>query len=438
MDKLKLIIVREFLAKVRNKTFLVMTILGPLLIIGLGFLIAFLSKVNQEEAKKVAIIDETQIFEKIVGYNNNDIEYQVLKDQEFDVVKELVNLGEYYGVLYTPKQDSIADLASNIRFYSKETPNIIFLNTLNYQVETILQEENQRQHGIDVDKIKKLHLNVEIKLSNAEDKEASKMSGSLKVVVGMVAGYLIMMFIIIYGASVMRSVIEEKTSRIIEVIISSVDPFKLMIGKILGTAGAGLLQFLVWGILTFIIGSVLASFFGLDTMDMAHVNISEEEMEAMKSVAKSEAQVVFEELLNLPIGLMIVSFIIYFVCGYLLYSSIYAAIGAAVDNETDSQQFMFPVIAPLIVGVYVGFATVISDPHGPVSVIFSMIPFTSPIVMLMRIPFDVPMWQIILSIVILIGTFLVNVWFASKIYRVGILMYGKKPSYKDLLKWLKY
>jgi ABC-2 type transport system permease protein len=246
------------------------------------------------------------------------------------------------------------------------------------------------------------------------------------------------MFIIIYGAMVMRSVIEEKTSRIVEVIISSVKPFQLMMGKIIGTALAGLLQFTIWGILLLIISAVLSSIFGVDTLDMQGVNVPSEQAEVMKSMAKSDAQLVFEELKNLPIATMFFSFLIYFIGGYLLYSSIYAAIGAAVDNETDTQQFMLPVIIPLMLGVYIGFASVISDPHGPISTIFSMIPFTSPIVMLMRIPFGVPWWEIAISLILLIGTFLLIVWFAAKIYRVGILMYGKKPSYKELYKWLKY
>jgi ABC-2 type transport system permease protein len=183
---------------------------------------------------------------------------------------------------------------------------------------------------------------------------------------------------------------------------------------------------------------VASSVFGGDTMNVQGVNMPSEEAEIMKSMATSNAQTVFDELKNLPIATMFFSFIIYFIGGYLLYSSIYAAIGAAVDNETDTQQFMLPVIIPLMLGVYIGFASVISDPHGPIATIFSMIPFTSPIVMLMRIPFGIPWYEIVISLLLLIGTFLLIVWFAAKIYRVGILMYGKKPSYKELYKWLKY
>ena len=246
-----------------------------------------------------------------------------------------------------------------------------------------------------------------------------------------------MMFILIYGAMVMRSVIEEKTSRIIEVIISSVKPFQLMLGKILGTAAAGLTQFIVWGLLLALIFVGSSYFFGVD-LAPSGVGSQQMGMEQMNQLAQDETQLVFTELMNLPLVSTFIFFILYFLLGYLLYSSLYAAIGAAVDNETDTQQFMLPIMLPLMLGVYIGFATVINDPHGTVATIFSMIPFTSPIVMLMRIPFGVPWWQIIISLLLLILTFLGVVWLAAKVYRVGILMYGKKINYKELIKWIRY
>lgn len=246
-----------------------------------------------------------------------------------------------------------------------------------------------------------------------------------------------MMFIIIYGNMVMRSVIEEKTNRIIEIIISSVKPFQLMMGKIIGTSLAGILQFLIWAIVGAVLFFVAQSFLGLQTG--ASGSVSPEMIEAAQSTETiSKIQLYFNEIWNLPLGTLVTCFVIYFIGGYFLYSSFYAAIGAAVDSETDSQQFMLPVIMPLMLGVYVGFFTVINDPHGMVATVFSIIPLTSPIVMLMRIPFGVPLWQLLLSIVLLFGTFIFVVWFAAKIYRVGILMYGKKPTWKELFKWLKY
>jgi len=236
----------------------------------------------------------------------------------------------------------------------------------------------------------------------------------------------------------MRSVIEEKTSRIIEVIISSVKPFQLMMGKIIGTALAGLLQFSIWGIILLILSIVATTIFGADAAPMGAGSLPIQEVSVFDTVAKTETQIVIEELLRMPLLPLFFAFITYFLGGYLLYSALYAAIGAAVDNETDTQQFMLPVIIPLILGVYIGFASVVNEPHGTIATVFSMIPFTSPIVMLMRIPFGVPWWQITISLLLLIGTFILMVWFAAKIYRIGILMYGKKPTYKDIYKWLKY
>jgi ABC-2 type transport system permease protein len=255
----------------------------------------------------------------------------------------------------------------------------------------------------------------------------------LKVFIGGAFGYLIMMFIIIYGNMVMRSVIEEKTNRIIEIIISSVKPFQLMIGKIIGTSLAGILQFAIWAIVG--LGLFIASSLFFNTAP----NPAASQALAMASNTDFNATVslYLNEIGHFPIATILGCFVIYFVGGYFLYSSFYAAIGAAVDNETDSQQFLLPIIMPLVLGVYIGFFTVINDPHGTVATVFSMIPLTSPIVMLMRIPFGVPWWQIVVSVIILYGTFVLVVWFAAKIYRIGILMYGKKPTWKELYKWMK-
>lgn len=236
----------------------------------------------------------------------------------------------------------------------------------------------------------------------------------------------------------MRSVIEEKTNRIIEIIISSVKPIQLMMGKIIGTSLAGVTQFLMWVLVGALLLTGLSMFFGMDVGSLETPQREMLETVATQQGMQQEISAVLYELRHMPIVTLVIAFLVYFIGGYLLYSSLYAAIGAAVDNETDTQQFMFPIIMPLMLAIYVGFFTVIEDPHGTVSVIFSYIPFTSPIVMLMRIPFGVPWWELVISIVLLYLTFMVMVWFAAKIYRVGILMYGKKPTYKELFKWLKY
>ena len=293
--------------------------------------------------------------------------------------------------------------------------------------------------NFDVAKIKATETNVEIITENFSGEKSSKIGSILRMFAGGGFGYLIFMFIIIYGTSVMRSVIEEKTSRIIEVNISSVKPFQLMLGKILGNALAGILQFVVWMISAGLLLFIVTSLFGPEATSSGSAmgQMNPEVMQQMQQSSATDLQVALAEIKNLPILTMFFSFIFYFLGGYLIYSSIYAAIGAAVDSETDTQQFMMPVLIPLMIAIYVGFS-VIENPHGPIALGFSLFPLTSPIVMLMRIPFGVPWWQIAISMALLLVTFVGIVWFAAKIYRVGILMYGKKPSYKELYKWLKY
>ncbi len=291
------------------------------------------------------------------------------------------------------------------------------------------------ESGIDAKQIEELRINIDAKIETFKGKKTSKLGAGLKLIFGGIAGYLLFMFIIIYGNMIMRSVIEEKTSRIIEIIISSVKPIKLLLGKIFGTTLAGVTQFAVWIVIIMFLSTAISSIFGIDP---SAIQSQPQEILGETSNSQQIIKDVLVEINNLPISNLIIMFIFFFIGGYLLYSSLYAAIGAAVDNETDTQQFMLPILMPLILGIYVGFFTVMDNPHGIVSQVFSYIPLTSPVVMLMRIPFGVPLWQQILSLVILFATFVGTVWFASKIYRVGILMYGKKASYREIIKWLKY
>jgi ABC-2 type transport system permease protein len=437
MNKLMLIIKREFLAKVRNRTFIVMTFLSPILMVGMIALIGFLTKSSMEKKSKVAYVDASGIFDDDDFKNTKTIIFENLTAVEIEKAKVIVSESSHEGLLYIPKMDNIDQIADNIQFFSEDSPGMMTISELESILNKKFQKEKMLQLDIDLSKLEKSKVNVDINLANFTGKKSSKMINGIKIALGMGAGYLIMMFILIYGAMVMRSVIEEKTSRIIEVIISSVKPFQLMLGKIFGTAAAGLTQFFVWGILIIIIFVGSSYFFDVELSSSA-INNQQIVTEQVNVMAQNDTQFIFTEILNLPLFSMFVYFILYFLLGYLLYSSLYAAIGAAVDNETDTQQFMLPIMLPLMIGVYIGFATVINDPHGSVATITSIIPFTSPIVMLMRIPFGVPWWQILTSLVLLFLTFLGIVWLAAKIYRVGILMYGKKINYKELYKWIRY
>jgi ABC-2 type transport system permease protein len=407
--------------------------------IGMGALVYFLMQKNDEKVKKIVYVDNSGMFSKEDFKDSKTIHYTDYTALGTEETKKKVEEGNYYGALIIPKQDSLELLAKSIQFYSKDSPGMSVMNSMENKIESKIRNEKLNNFGIDLDKIKASKINTDIKMFNFSGEESSKLINGLKIGIGAFAGYMLMMFVMIYGTSVMRSVIEEKTSRIIEIIVSSVKPFQLMLGKILGNASAGLLQFLIWGIILFVISIVASSVFGVDVVEMQTARVPAEQMEAVKAAAEGDKmQLVMQEIFKLPLLKMFVLFIFYFLGGFMLYSSLFAAVGAAVDNETDTQQFMMPIMLPLILGVYVGFATVINDPHGSIAVLFSHIPFTSPIVMLMRVPFGVSWYELILSMALLLVTFVFMVWLAAKIYRVGILMYGKKPTYKDLYKWIKY
>ena len=439
MSKLKLIIQREFIAKVRNKSFIMMTFLSPLLMLGMGALVYFLMKKNDEKIKEIVYVDNSQLFSKDDFKDTETIHYLDYTKLGVDQTKKKVEEGNYYGALIIPKQDSLELLAKSIEFYSTDSPGMSVIGDLENKIATKIKNKKLNNFGIDLKKIEASKIETDIKMYNFSGEESSKLINGLKIGIGAAAGYLLMMFVIIYGNSVMRSVIEEKTSRIIEIIVSSVKPFQLMLGKIIGNASAGLLQFFIWGIILFGIITVASSVFGVDMVEMQTARVPAAQMEAVKAATGGEEmQMIMQEILRLPILKMFVLFIFYFLGGFMLYSSLFAAVGAAVDNETDTQQFMLPIMLPLMLGIYVGFATVMNDPHGSIAVLFSYIPFTSPIVMLMRVPFGVSWYELAISMALLLVTFVFMVWLAAKIYRVGILMYGKKPTYKDLYKWLKY
>lgn len=434
MNHLPLIIKREYLNKVRNKSFIIMTFLSPIIFVGIFALVAYLSNLNNDTVRNIGVLDESGLFENEFD-NTPHTRYQIL-NLNLEEAKKTAKTANMYGLLHIPKNNKLEELSKQITFYSEGSPSLSVMENLNGILEDKVNTLKLKEAGIDSETIKNLHIRINANQETFLGRETSKLGSGIKLIFGGMAGYLLFMFIIIYGNMIMRSVIEEKTSRVIEVIISSVKPRVLLLGKIFGTTLAGLTQFSIWVILILVLMTAVTSIFGIDPS--AGSPAQQALTSNMDGSAQQMIQQVMLEINNLPIANLIIMFIMFFIGGYLLYASLYAAIGAAVDSETDTQQFMMPILMPLILSVYVGFFTVIDNPHGIVSQIFSYIPFTSPVVMLMRIPFGVPIWQQLISVGILFLTFLGAVWFAAKIYRVGILMYGKKPTYKELLKWLKY
>jgi ABC-2 type transport system permease protein len=434
MNHLQLIIKREYLNKVRNKSFIIMTFLSPIIMVLIFTLVAYLSQLNNEAVTTINILDESGLFTNSFK-DSESVNYTNLENISLNEAKLATETSEAYGLLYIPKAPVLDNLSESITFYSEGSPSISMMRSIENKIEGRVNVLKLEESGIDAKQIEELRINIDAKIETFKGKKTSKLGAGLKLIFGGIAGYLLFMFIIIYGNMIMRSVIEEKTSRIIEIIISSVKPIKLLLGKIFGTTLAGVTQFAVWIVIIMFLSTAISSIFGIDP---SAIQSQPQEILGETSNSQQIIKDVLVEINNLPISNLIIMFIFFFIGGYLLYSSLYAAIGAAVDNETDTQQFMLPILMPLILGIYVGFFTVMDNPHGIVSQVFSYIPLTSPVVMLMRIPFGVPLWQQILSLVILFATFMATVWFASKIYRVGILMYGKKASYREIIKWLKY
>ncbi|WP_299552883.1 ABC transporter permease [Seonamhaeicola sp.] len=437
MNHLPLIIKREYLTKVKNKSFIIMTILSPIIMIALIAVVAYLSNLNSEKVRVISILDESGLV-KDVFKSTDKTTYDPLEGMSLDVAKELVDESSSYGLLHIEKFTDLDSVSKHIKFYSEESPSLPLITDLEEKLGNHFTNLKLEEADIDISKIEASKVYINIGQENFSGEESSKVDSIIKLIFGCAAGYLLFMFIIIYGNMIMRSVIEEKTSRIIEVIISSVKPVQLMLGKIIGTSLAGITQFVIWVIFGGLLMTIVSLVLGISLIDSSMPQQELMEMASQREGVEFYFESFKQALTNMPLMNLIVAFIFFFIGGYLLYSSLYAAIGAAVDNETDTQQFMLPILMPLILAVYIGIFTVIEDPHGTVSTVFSYIPLTSPVVMLMRIPFGVPIWQQLLSLLILIGTFMFTVWFAAKIYRVGILMYGKKPGYKELIKWMKY
>lgn len=434
MNVLPLIVKREFIAKVRNKSFIVMTFLSPLLMVALATFVGYLASMKPD-LKTIAVHDESTFFAKDFKSNQTH-KYIDFSQISLKTLKDSVLNENFEGIIDIPKSTDLQSMANKITYISNDSPSLDFIDDVERTIAKKITTANYQKLGIDTTTIQKAKAIVGIKLQKANGENTVKGLNALKIAIGFGFGYLIMMFIIIYGNTVMRSVIEEKTNRIIEIIISSVKPFTLMMGKIMGNALAGILQFAIWAS----IGGIL--FFVLSVIFHVQLGATAPLQTQISTGSNPELTQLFQTYLNeiwkLPKATMLFGFLFYFIGGYFLYSSIYAAIGAAVDSETDSQQFLLPIILPLMLAVYVGFFSVLNEPNGTIAIVFSMIPLTSPIVMMMRLPFGVPWYQILISLAILFATFMSTVWFAAKIYRIGILMYGKKPTYKELYKWLKY
>jgi len=451
MNKIPVIIKREYLTRVRKKSFIIMTILAPVLMAAL-IVVPTVVMLNQgQDFKKIAVIEDGSDLFRTAIPNTKEAEFVYLEGVKLNELKTTFEQAGYYGILFISPE--VINVPNAIQLISKSQPPIGLLEHIENSLEKEIERQKLLTYNIEnLDQIiKKVQTRVSVQTIKIDAAgNVKETSTGIAMAMAYISGFLMYMLVFIFGSQVMRGVIEEKTSRVVEVIISSVRPVQLMIGKITGIALVGLTQFLIWVILTIGIVTVLKTTVfqktsvtgvtqvttqNLMTIDQTGT-ISAKTAEAT-SPEMEELAKFFSSALNQPWGVIIFSFIFYFITGYLLYASIFAAIGSAVDNETETQQFMLPVTIPIILALMVAIGTM-QNPESSLSFWFSMIPLTSPIVMVARLPFGVPFWQLALSMALMIVTFMAFVWMAAKIYRTGILMYGKKTSWKEMWKWLRY
>jgi ABC-2 type transport system permease protein len=436
MKKVFLIIEREYLSRVKKKSFLILTFLVPSLFIAMYAAVFFIYKSEGESKKEFLVLDESGLFKN--EFKNSETTTFKYADGDYASNKSKIKNEKDLLLLYIPK-----DYASSndIEILSAKKPGFSLLNDVEKQMENIIQNKKLIAAGIDTAVLKnsKTQININAKQLTDEGEKDSNIGATY--VVGFISSFLIYLSLFIYGAQVMRGVIEEKTNRIVEVIVSSVKPFQLMLGKILGIGAVGLTQFLLWIILSSTISIAAGKFLTPDQQTVTTEKVDTKASTTNTNPNKTQESPAIKFInaastINFPY--IIGSFLFYFIGGYLIYSALFAAVGSAVDNETETQQFMFPITLPLIFTFIVGMNVIINNPDGPLAFWLSMIPLTSPIAMMIRIPFGVPAWELILSIVLLIAGFVFTTWIASRIYRVGILMYGKKVTYKELAKWFFY
>jgi len=435
MEHFSIITTREFLNKIGNKSFILMTVLLPIILSGIGFLLTFLSSINNDTSKVISVVDKTgYIYEKLDS--SNDIKYDLIgTSSSLDEARSISESKSDYGLLFIDNFDTPEKIAESIVFITEDSPSFSVIDRIESELETILTNENYRIEGIDINLINSSRIYINLFQESFDGEETSRIDGLVSLMFGFFLGFLLYFFIFAYGSMIMMSVMEEKTNRIIEIIISSVKPFNLMTGKIIGVSLAGLTQVFIWMVMFFAFSFIFSTIFGIDgSYDSGEIMLSSNNEAGVSSFVLE----MISAFMNLPLTNIFIAFIFYFIGGYLLYASIFAAIGAAIDNQADAQQFMIPITLIVIIALYVGILTIPEDPNGIVAQIFSYIPFTSPIVMLMRIPNGVPLYEQIISLTILFSSVVFMIWIGAKIYRIGILMYGKKVTYGEIIKWLKY
>lgn len=442
MNKISIIILREFMTRVTKKSFILLTILMPFLFAALVFVPIWLGQINSSDQLKIAVIDPTNHYFQCLESND---QYQFVRADKMDPAFKS-DTTDIDAVLQITD-----DLALNPKAISLGSRSEMQINMVNY-IENQLEDQIRRDklEAYNIPQLDKIvdDLDQGFSISTVkwnDDGEETFSSSDIAMAVGFLFTFLIYMFVMSYGGMVMSGVMEEKTNRIMEIMVSSVKPFQLMMGKIIGVALVGFVQIAIWGVMLAGIIFGVSFFFGSDTIVQAQsaqatmpgANVNPEQVQAAQAAMENSGADIVNALTNLPFAELGIMFVLMFIGGYLLYASFFAAVGASINSQEDSSQFMMPVISVMVFGMYAAMGS-IGNTDGPLAFWSSLFPLTAPIVMMVRIPFGVPFWQELLSIVLLYATAIGMVWVAGKIYRVGILMYGKKPTFKELIKWISY
>ncbi|MDI9517110.1 MAG: ABC transporter permease [Bacteroidota bacterium] len=446
MSKIFLVLEREFLTRVRKKSFIIMTILAPLLFAGLMVVPMIIATMDDTKERSIAVIDDSGLFKNKIT-ETEYLKFVYLDGVTVSDIQSTFSESGYYAVLYIGSM--VANTPDAVILYSDKQPSMDITSHISSAIKNEIETQKLKTYDIENldDILKSIKTNVRVRtIKWSKDGEAKESSSELVFGLAYILSFLVYMLIFMFGSQVMRGVIEEKTSRVVEVIVSSVKPFQLMMGKILGIAAVSLLQIVIWLILTFGLVSAAGSIF----LDSSKKVVAQKETVTNLMEQAGVAQTVTEAadqpsfanemmtaLSNINFVLIIGGFIFFFIGGYLLYAAMFAAVGSAVDSEADTQQLILPVTIPLILAIVVMVSGLIS-PDGSLTFWFSIIPFTSPIIMITRLPYGVPTWELALSAALLVISFVAITWLAAKIYRVGILLYGKKHTWKEMWKWIKY
>lgn len=443
MNKVWIIIQREFITKVKKKSFILLTLLMPFIMVAIVAIPALLASVDSDESFTVGVVDKTGMY--ACSFKNTDnVSFVTIKDDApIDTISNVLKTesSPYTQILYIADTLTNADDASAIIYSVDETPNVVeseVNSVLRDKIRTDRLNSFNLPNVEDIVKAADVHFNVKtLRKTDEGDKESS---AEIAAVVGLMLSLFIYIFIISYGSMVMSSVMEEKTNRIVEIIVSSVKPWQLMAGKIIGCGLVGLLQMAIWGTMIVIVSTVAGTAYGITAMpeisEMA-ASGSAEQLAQMQQMADNPVAELLQIINGMNFTSIFIFFVLYFIGGYLLFASLFAAFGAAVNEMQDAGQFQMPVMMIFVFALYAAMFSM-ENPNGPLAVWCSYIPLTSPIVMMVRMPFDIPIWNVLISIGILYATAVVVILLSAKIYRIGILMYGQKPTMKDLAKWLRY